>query len=244
VTELAPGLHRLSNSVSHWYVVGEGGRVTIVDAGKPSDWSLFVQTLMTLGLALDAVDCVLLTHAHADHTGFAERARAEAHAKVLVHDADSAVAKGAKRPRTEGGFTRHLFRTEAYHTLFGLMRGGGLRIVPIADVVEFSDGERLDVPGHPRVVHAPGHTAGMSALFFEQQSWLCTGDSLVTRNPMTGRRGPQIMPASLNVSSAQALESLTVLATTRAALVLPGHGEAWDQGVESAVTAARAAGRS
>ena len=242
--ELAAGLRRLSNSVSHFYVVEEGGRLTLVDAGKPSDWALLLQMLESRGLSLTAIECVLLTHAHSDHTGFAERARVEAHATVRVHDADAAVARGAKRPKTEGGFTKYLVHGEAYRTLFGLMRGGGLQIVPVTEVVTFSDGERLDLPGRPRAVHVPGHTPGMSALFFEAQSWLCTGDALVTRNPMTGRRGPQIMPASLNVSSGQALESLTRLAELRAGLVMPGHGDAWGQGIESAVQAARAAGRS
>ena len=242
--ELGAGLRRLSNSVSHFYMVEEGGKVTLVDAGKPSDWLLLSQTLTSSGHSLADIDCVLLTHAHGDHTGFAERARVEAQATVRVHDADAAVAKGAKRPKTETGFTKYLVRGEAYRTLFGLMRGGGLSIVPITEVVTFSDGEQLDVPGRPRVVHVPGHTAGMSALFFEQQSWLCTGDALVTRNPMTGRLGPQIMPASLNVSSAQALESLSRLSSTRAGLVLPGHGDAWRDGIDSAVLAAGAAGRS
>jgi glyoxylase-like metal-dependent hydrolase (beta-lactamase superfamily II) len=242
--ELAAGLRRLSNRVSHFYVVEEGGKLTLVDAGKPSDWALLLRTLAAHQLSLSAIDCVLVTHAHGDHTGFAERARAEAEATVRVHESDAAVAMGAKLPRTEGGFTKHLVRGEAYRTLFGLMRGGGLRIVPVAEVVSFSDGERLDVPGRPRVVHVPGHTAGMSALFFEQQSWLCTGDALITRNPMTGRVGPQIMPASLNVSSGQALESLARIAELRADLVLPGHGEAWTQGAAAAVEAARVAGPS
>jgi len=242
--ELAPGLHRVSNGVSHWYVVEEGGRLTLVDAGKPSDWAQLLEALESLQRSLSDIDCVLLTHAHSDHTGFAERARVEAQATVRVHDADAAVAKGAKRARTERRYTAYLVHAEAYRTLFGLMGGGGLRIVPVTEVVTFAEGDRFDVPGKPRVVHAPGHTAGMAALFFEAQSWLCTGDALVTRNPMTGRLGPQVMPGSLNVSSAQALESLGRLAETHARLVLPGHGEPWDQGIEAAVSAARTAGSS
>jgi glyoxylase-like metal-dependent hydrolase (beta-lactamase superfamily II) len=39
------------------------------------------------------VEAVLLTHAHSDHTGFAERARTEAHAAVRIHGADAEVAK-------------------------------------------------------------------------------------------------------------------------------------------------------
>lgn len=228
----------------NWYIVWDRGKVTLVDAGVPRDWSLFEGALVAGGLSLNAIDSVLLTHAHSDHTGFAERARSEAGATVRIHAADEGVAKGGKAPKNEASATRYLLKRETYRTLLGLAAGGGLRIVPVAEVSTFSDGEVLDVPGRPRVVHVPGHTAGMSALWFEDVSTVCTSDALVTRNVMTGRLGPQVMPASLNVSSAQALESLGRLEETGAELVLPGHGELWRDGVARAVEEARRAGAS
>jgi glyoxylase-like metal-dependent hydrolase (beta-lactamase superfamily II) len=39
---------------------------------------------------------VLITHAHSDHTGFAERARTTAEVPVWIHQVDAAVARGAK----------------------------------------------------------------------------------------------------------------------------------------------------
>ena len=242
--EVAPGIRQLTNGISNWYLVEEGGGVTLVDAGKPADWSQLLAALRSLGRTLDAVDSVLLTHAHSDHTGFAERARTEAGATARVHVADAAVAKGGKVGKHEAGMGRYLLRAEAYRTLFGLMLGGGLRIVPLTEVATFADDEVLDVPGHPRVVHSPGHTPGSASLWFEGSSAVFTGDALVTRNPMTGRRGPQIMPDGLNVSSQLALESVERLERTAAAIVLPGHGDAWTEGIASASRAAKAAGRS
>ena len=242
--EVAPGIHQLTNGVSNWYFVDEGGSVTLVDAGKPADWAQLLSALRTLGRTLDAVDNVLLTHAHSDHTGFAERARAEAGATARVHVADAAAAKGGKLGKHEAGMGRYLLHAEAYRTLFGLMRGGGLRIVPLTEVATFADDEVLDIPGHPRVIHVPGHTQGSAALWFEQSSAVCTGDALVLRNPMTGRRGPQVMPDGLNQSSQQALDSLERLERSGATVVLPGHGDAWREGIASATRAARVAGRS
>jgi glyoxylase-like metal-dependent hydrolase (beta-lactamase superfamily II) len=119
-----------------------------------------------------------------------------------------------------------------------------LKIVPIAEVSTFSDGETLALPGNPRVVHAPGHTPGMSAVFFESRRTLVTGDCLVTRNPLTGLVGPQIAPDGLNADSAQALRSLDALAAVHADTVLPGHGDPWTQGVAEAARLAKLAGRS
>jgi glyoxylase-like metal-dependent hydrolase (beta-lactamase superfamily II) len=73
---------------------------------------------------------------------------------------------------------------------------------------------------------------------------LLSGDVLVTRNPLTGRVGPQIMPSGLNRDTPQALSSLDVLYGTPAEVLLPGHGEPWTQGAAQAARLARAAGPS
>ena len=95
------------------------------------------------------------------------------------------------------------------------MRRGGNSIVPIKGVSVFADGEILDVPGRPRVLHAPGHTAGSCALLFEERSVLCTGDLLVTHDVLTGHKGPRSCRRLLNMDTAMALESLTPSGRTR-----------------------------
>jgi glyoxylase-like metal-dependent hydrolase (beta-lactamase superfamily II) len=187
---------------------------------------------------------VLITHAHSDHTGFAERARTSANAVVWIHEADVDQARGGKQPKHDGKMAPYLAKAEMYRTTFSLMRRGALSIVPIREVSSFGDGEVLDVPGRPRVVHAPGHTAGTAALHIESRGVLFSGDALVTRNPLTGRVGPQIMPSAFNRDSAQALTSLQALLGVAATTVLPGHGEPWTDGAAEAVRLARQAGLS
>jgi glyoxylase-like metal-dependent hydrolase (beta-lactamase superfamily II) len=245
--KVAEGVYALSGGIVNWYAVVERGKVTLVDAGTPRDWRILVASVASLGCTLDDVECVLLTHAHSDHTGFAERARTDAGAAVHVHAADESAARTGKAGPQEGsaaGYAKVLWRPEAYRTLIGLMRRGATKIVPIKEVTVFNDGEILDVPGRPRVLHIPGHTAGSCALLFEDRSVLCTGDSLVTHDVLTGHNGPRLMPSLLNMDSAMALQSLDHLAVARADLLLPGHGEPWKLGVEAAVAAARSAAHS
>ena len=67
---------------------------------------------------------------------------------------------------------------------------------------------------------------------------------MVLHNPLTGRKGPQIMPSALNVDTAQALASLDVIGALPADLLLPGHGDPWTGGAAEAARAAKAAGPS
>ncbi|MGZ6544149.1 MAG: MBL fold metallo-hydrolase [Actinomycetota bacterium] len=242
--QVADDIHLLTQGVVNFYLVEAGGKLTLVDAGAPGDWEMFERAVGSLGRTLDDLDAVLLTHAHSDHTGFAERARNEAPATVWIHEGDAERARTGAVPKNEASVGKSLLRLEAYRTLFGLMRRKGLKIVPIHEISTFGDGEILDVPGRPRVVHVPGHTEGSCAILLEPQHALITGDALATRNPLTGRRGPQIGPDGLNHDSAQALRSLDPLATLPVDLLLPGHGDPWTHGIAEAVRLAKAAGRS
>jgi glyoxylase-like metal-dependent hydrolase (beta-lactamase superfamily II) len=242
--QVAEGVHRLTGGVCNFYLIEDGGRLVLVDAGAPRDWDLLVRTLPTLGRGLDDLDAVLLTHGHSDHTGFAERARETASVPVWIHQADEALAKGAKPGKNDGKASAYLLRVEFYRTVLSLARRGATRLIPIREVSTFTDGETLELPGRPRVVHAPGHTPGCAALLLEGRRVLLTGDVLATRNPLTGRVGPQIMPSALNRDTPMALRSLDTLDGVAADVALPGHGEPWTGGTPEAARLARLAGPS
>jgi glyoxylase-like metal-dependent hydrolase (beta-lactamase superfamily II) len=109
-------------------------------------------------------------------------------------------------------------------------------------VTTFADGDTLDVPGRPRVVHTPGHTTGHCSFHLADRGALIVGDEVCTLNPLSGSRGPQLMPRSFNLSSGTCLDSLAKLEQLEADVVLLGHGEPWTDGVPTLVERARAAG--
>ena len=237
-------VYRLTGGVANFYLIEDGDALTLVDAGTPGDWELFHLAVVELGRQLKNVEAVVLTHAHADHTGFAERGRREAGSRVMVHESDAGVAKGETPGKNDGAMARYLWRMEFYRTAISLMRRGGAKVVPIVEVSTFGDGEVLDVPGKPRAIHAPGHTPGNAALLLEDRDILLSGDTLITRNPLTGRVGPQIMPSGFNRDTSTALASLSALEVLKVETILPGHGEPWTGAMRDAVSEARRAGRS
>lgn len=88
----------------------------------------------------------------------------------------------------------------------------------------------------------PGHTLGHVALHLPERGAVITGDALVTHDPYTDTRGPRIVARGALADSERALASLDLLASTGVGTLLPGHGEPWTDGTESAVAEARRVG--
>ena len=240
---IAEGLHRLGSDLINFYLVEDVTGLTVVDAGIPAFYDDLDACLRESGRSWEDIKALVLTHAHPDHVGFAERLRTEHGVPVHVHAADEQLARTQKLAHRDASMLPYL-RYPATWRLFGVFARAGLPSrMRIGEVTTFGAGERLDVPGRPRVIHAPGHTEGCVALHFEGHSALLTGDVLCSRNPLTGRSGVQVMPAAFAADAAQALASVDRLEGLQAAVIGFGHGDPWRGGVGAAVAEARATGR-
>ena len=240
---IAEGLHRLGSELVNFYVVWDADGLTVVDAGLPGFYGGLEACLNERGHKWEDIRALVLTHAHVDHIGFAERLRTEHGVRVLVHADDAEMARTGKQPRPERLPFAYFRYPAAYQIIGHIARYGGAKRLKVGEVETFADGDTLDVPGRPRVYHCPGHSPGCVALHFEGHNGLLVGDVLCTRNALTGKLGPQIPPAAFNVSSDQALASLSKLEGLQAAVVGFGHGDPWRDGVGEAVSRARATGR-
>jgi glyoxylase-like metal-dependent hydrolase (beta-lactamase superfamily II) len=240
--DVAEGIHRVEDAYTNWYLVeGEGG-VTVVDAGVRTSWRSLGPALREIGRCEDDLRGVLLTHAHFDHIGFAERARRELGLTAYVHENDAPLARHPRqysheRPRLPYFATQ----LRALPIVASLVRSRAFWPTPLSEVSRFADTAPA-LPGLPRLVPTPGHTLGHVSFHFPERDAVLAGDALVTLDPYTARRGPCLVAGAATADFKRNFASLDALAQTGARIVLSGHGPAWTGGAEAAVERARLAG--
>jgi glyoxylase-like metal-dependent hydrolase (beta-lactamase superfamily II) len=236
--EVANGIRRMGSRYTNFYLIEDRGKLTLLDAGLPGYWSHLVHELAAIGRRVEDIDAVLITHRHPDHVGVAERVRRAGSARVYSHAEDAPFVSG-EQSSGPPNFLAQLWRPFVFGYLVHSVMAGAPRPMPVAGVETFADGEVVDVPGRPRVIHTPGHTAGQCALLLEERGVLFSADALVTCDLLSGRPGPAIPPEFVNSDSRQALRSVAALESVDATVMLPGHGEPWRYGIKEAVRLAR-----
>jgi glyoxylase-like metal-dependent hydrolase (beta-lactamase superfamily II) len=232
--EVAEGVRRIGSRWINFYLLEEGGRLTLLDAGLPGYWKRLESELRSMGKRLEDIDAVLLTHMHPDHTGLADRVRRASRASVFVHPDDAAVVKGEAR-EARPAFLKQGWRPFLYRYMVHAISHGVTRGTPVGKLSMFADGDVLDVPGRPRVIHTPGHTPGSCALLLEKRGVLFSGDAVVTMDLLAGTARPALPPDFVDHDAQQAIESARALQSVEAQIMLPGHGDPWTGGVREAV---------
>lgn len=235
--QIASGLHRIGSDIVNSYLIVDKDGVTIIDAGLPGYWKVLQAELAAIGKSLDDVRALILTHGDTDHIGFAARLQSEKGIAAYIHEADVERARLiVKKPNSGWGPVK-------IGPLAGFLwysaRHGGLRIKPATELQTVADGDVLDVPGSPRIIHTPGHTPGSIAVLAPAFDALFLGDAMTTRNVLTGVTGPK--PAPFTLEPKQAVASLDRIENVDTTWLLPGHGPAWDGGVPEAVRLIRQA---
>lgn len=175
---VADGVHRVAPGNVNAYLIDGDEGVVLVDTGLPRRHGVIESALAGIGRAPTDVVAILLTHAHADHTGGAARLAASTGAPVIASTRDAPAVRGDEPvppPPIMDGWLRFL-----------------ARLVPKAEpaTVDHAVDEthRTGLPGDLTVLETPGHTPGhISYLLDRAGGILFVGDAAVAKDGAVGR---------------------------------------------------------
>jgi deazaflavin-dependent oxidoreductase (nitroreductase family) len=224
--EVAPGVVRIPLRIVNAFLVGDpGGPWVLVDAGTPGSAEKIRAVAERRFGAGARPEAIILTHGHGDHTGSAAALSDLWDVPIYAHRLELPFLTGlsAYPPSdpTVGGPFAFLSRFMPNRTVADL----GERVHELPPDCE--------VPGIEgwRSVHTPGHTPGHVALFRPEDRVLLAGDALATMDAdsfsgMLSRKQKISRPAAPVTPDWDAAErSVKEMATLRARVLAPGHGE-------------------
>jgi glyoxylase-like metal-dependent hydrolase (beta-lactamase superfamily II) len=196
--EIVPGVHQIRAIGARVTVLSDGDNAVLVDAGSRGSRGPISSGLDALGIALERVGLVVLTHYHPDHSGGLSRLVLATPAKVATHRLEAGIVSGEEPPPSP-------YRSGLIATLTRPVIGP-LYGAPVDVDYTLEDGDRLPFDLEVRVVHTPGHTSGSICLYVPSKKLVIVGDALQYRRR---RLGPPASSVTQDID--QAMESLKKL---------------------------------
>ena len=168
---------QVSNGVFQFRAIGarvtvliEDGRAILVDTGLQGSINPIRSGLTELGLSLDSIGTVVITHAHPDHCGGLGEVVRGKEITVAAHEHDADVISGTKT--VPNPYQDDLLAKVAGPVIPKLMGSH----VPVD--MRLEDGDIIPFNTEVKVVHLPGHTAGSIALHLPSKRVIIVGDAL------------------------------------------------------------------
>jgi glyoxylase-like metal-dependent hydrolase (beta-lactamase superfamily II) len=237
--QVADDVFMFTGTEVNWVLVQEGTELTLIDAGWDGDIQAVERSIRMLGRRPEDVRAMLLTHAHADHTGALNHMHDNYGVPLYM---DAREIPNALGETTESGgpvdVIKRAWRPQVVCWAARMLRVGGLKRFTFPFGRPFPEERPLDLPGRPVPVATHGHTSGHSSFYLPQAGLLVTGDALVTAHPTFSGVGPRLLPADFTHCQQDAIDALNVFQEIDADVFVPGHGPAWYGPIGKSVDAA------
>jgi glyoxylase-like metal-dependent hydrolase (beta-lactamase superfamily II) len=224
-------IHRHSLGGANAFLIRDADGYVLFDCG--ADVAECVEALGaqlgSLGVPLDAIHTLILSHGHGDHAGLTRRFVERSGARVVLHQRETAYvgypnASGADRQQFVAWLRRHGYPEPEIASLLetaAVGERGNRRDESIEPDEELAGGELLAIGRYRfEVLWTPGHTPGSICLVDRARRLLLCGDHILEIvTPNVG-----LHPLLAENPLPGYLASLRDLARQEIELVLPGHG--------------------
>ncbi|MBW2039926.1 MAG: MBL fold metallo-hydrolase [Deltaproteobacteria bacterium] len=197
---------------SHTYVVGEptSRDLSLVDPGLMGKGEYKIEAIEKMGIELEAIKRVIMTHTHLDHIGcLSEILQQIPWAELWVHTLEAAPL--------EQGDERTVYGMDMFRGMCQMQYGLKPGAFTFQVHRHLQGGETLEIGGMVwEVIHVPGHSLGSIALYHRPQLILIPGD-VVYADYAIGRFDLH------GANASQLRQSLMRLAELEVDILLPGH---------------------
>ena len=234
--QVADNVFAFTGTSVNWVILQEGTELTLVDAGWEGDTQEVERSIRSIGRRPEDLRAVLLTHAHADHTGALDHLHDTYGTPIYMASAEVPNATGEDvESAGPADVAKLMYRPQAVRWAAQLVKAGGLQHTTTPAARPFPESGPLDLPGRPVPVATPGHTSGHTSYLVPSIGGVISGDALVSAHPTLKGVGPRLLPSGFTHDQSQAVGSLRVLGDLDAEVFVPGHGPAWYGSLRSAV---------
>ena len=167
---VADGVFQIRAIGARVTALDDGKRVMLVDAGMKGSSGLIIDSLEAIGLSIEMVRTLVISHRHPDHAGGAAELVAGRDISVMAHRLEAGVLTG--RDQQPNPIQNKLV-ARITAPVMEMVKGS-----PIKVDVELEDEDMIPFGFPVRVVHLPGHTAGSIALYLPDRRLVIIGDAL------------------------------------------------------------------
>ncbi len=195
------------------YALVKDGKAVLIDTGMPGSEEQIIQAFKSEAIGVSDVKLIIVTHAHADHTGSVERLRGISGAPVGIHKKDSPfVQSGTSAPVVPATLIGR------FMAVFSAKMNEKMNVRFDPDVL-FEGTVSLADYGFPaRVIPTPGHTPGSVSVITEDGDAII-GDIVARQFMMCGKASFPIFATE----EAQVIASLKAILAENPRRCLSSH---------------------